>query len=117
MSDYATFSRAESSIGPMLVVSGEIDMVTAPKFRSHLHAVIGDASASAFLDLSSVRYFDSTGVSVLVHAQDIAEAQGVDLVVDPSECVRVILELVALGGRFHWATPPEVAATEARRSA
>jgi anti-sigma B factor antagonist len=117
VSNYAMFSRVDSSIGPVLVVSGEVDMVTAPKFRTQVHATIGDATTCAFLDLRAVSFFDSTGISVLVHARDTAEAQGLDLVVDPSECVRAILDVVALEDRFHWGTAPGTTSTETLKSA
>lgn len=117
MSDYARFRRADSATDPVLVVSGEVDMVTARKFRAHLHDIIGVATAQAYLDLSAVSFFESTGINILVHAQDAAEAQTVDLVVDPSACVRAIVDLVGLGERFHWGPPPASATGTARKSA
>ena len=51
----------------VVVASGEIDMITAPGLREALGAAC-QVSTRVVLDLTSVTFFDSSGVSVLVDA-------------------------------------------------
>ena len=50
---------------PIVAVSGEIDLYTAPQFRDALAAVRDDAPA-LIVDLSRISYIDSAGLSALL---------------------------------------------------
>ncbi|WP_030548734.1 STAS domain-containing protein [Streptomyces albus] len=53
----------------ILQVSGEMDLVTSPAVRQHVHDAVADGRRSLVLDLSGVRFCDSSGVGVLIAAR------------------------------------------------
>ena len=57
-----------ASSPPVITVSGEIDVATAPQLRECLHGVIADGEATVVLDLLGVTFLDSTALGVLVGA-------------------------------------------------
>jgi anti-sigma B factor antagonist len=66
--------------GPCLITaSGELDYHTGPKLKAYLDDAPLESGAALVLDLSGISYCDSTGVSVLAHAYQRAEAAGVTL--------------------------------------
>lgn len=53
----------------VLSVSGELDLVTSPTVRQHVHNVVAEGRHSLVLDLSDVLFCDSSGVGVLIAAR------------------------------------------------
>ncbi|MEC4016801.1 STAS domain-containing protein [Streptomyces sp. H27-D2] len=53
----------------VLWVSGEMDLVTSPAVRQHVHDAVAEGRRSLVLDLSGVRFCDSSGVGVLIAAR------------------------------------------------
>ncbi|QLH22487.1 STAS domain-containing protein [Streptomyces sp. Rer75] len=53
----------------VLQVSGEMDLVTSPAVRQHVHDAVAEGRHSLVLDLSEVRFCDSSGVGVLIAAR------------------------------------------------
>lgn len=53
----------------VLQVSGELDLVTSPGLRQHIHDVVAEGRHSLVLDLSEVLFCDSSGVGVLIAAR------------------------------------------------
>jgi anti-sigma B factor antagonist len=53
----------------VLRVSGELDLMTSPVLRQHVHDVVAEGSHDLVLDLSDVFFCDSSGVGVLVAAR------------------------------------------------
>jgi anti-anti-sigma factor len=53
----------------VLQVSGEMDLVTSPAVRQHVHDAVAEGRHSLVLDLSDVRFCDSSGVGVLIAAR------------------------------------------------
>ncbi|MGW4867234.1 STAS domain-containing protein [Streptomyces chartreusis] len=53
----------------VLQVSGELDLVTSPELRQHIHDVVAEGRHSLVLDLSEVLFCDSSGVGVLIAAR------------------------------------------------
>jgi anti-sigma B factor antagonist len=51
---------------PVIAVTGEIDVATAPQLREALHGVIAQGHATVVLDLLGVTFLDSTALGVLV---------------------------------------------------
>jgi anti-anti-sigma factor len=47
-------------------VSGELDLVSSPVVRQHVHDAVADGRKAVVLDLSEVLFCDSSGVGVLV---------------------------------------------------
>ena len=53
---------------PVVVVTGEIDMATAPMLGNELTAAIETGDGSVVLDLVDVTFFDSSGLRVAIVA-------------------------------------------------
>ncbi len=51
----------------VISVSGEIHVSTAPSLSQRLHTIIESGKTTLVLDLSSVEFIDSTGLSVLLN--------------------------------------------------
>lgn len=90
-------SVVHGSGGLRLVVSGEVDVVSAGRFREHLAAALDSAPAALTVDLGGVTFLDSTGLSALVYAHNRARDEGIDLTVaDPQPQVRRLLDVTGL---------------------
>lgn len=50
----------------VLRVSGEMDLVTSPAVRQHVHDAVAEGRHCVVLDLSEVLFCDSSGVGVLI---------------------------------------------------
>ncbi|MGH9107393.1 MAG: STAS domain-containing protein [Acidimicrobiales bacterium] len=82
-----------------VVVTGELDLATAPKLRRELLAVVGSGMLRLTVDLRGVDFIDAAGIGALVEGANAASRQGVDLVVRrPSRSVRRLFDVLALHG-------------------
>ncbi|MFR9673614.1 STAS domain-containing protein [Streptomyces sp. TR06-5] len=106
----------------VLRVSGEMDLVTSPAVRQHVHDAVAEGRHSLVLDLSEVLFCDSSGVGVLIASRRlmrscagrlrlILPAQGAE---DGSHVNRV---LSALGVRRLFDCYPDLAAATGRSGA
>ena len=64
-----------------VTVSGEIDLAMGDRLGDSLREAIAAAPETVLLDLSDVRFVDSTGIRVLVGAHQHALARDVHLVI------------------------------------
>ncbi|WP_432137415.1 MULTISPECIES: STAS domain-containing protein [unclassified Streptomyces] len=53
----------------VLQVSGELDLMTSPVLRQRVHDEVADGRRLVVLDLSEVRFCDSSGIGVLIAAR------------------------------------------------
>lgn len=86
---------------PVIAVSGEIDVATAPQLRECLHRVIAQGDSTIDLDLLGVTFLDSTALGVLVGALKRCREVGGDLhlvVADPR--IVKIFEITGLTNVF-----------------
>ncbi|MFI5807228.1 STAS domain-containing protein [Streptomyces sp. NPDC051561] len=106
-------NEAEHGSWAVLHISGELDLVTSPAVRQHVHHAVADGRHRVVLDLSDVLFCDSSGVGVLIAARRlmrscqgslrlILPAQGAE---DGSHVNRV---LAALGVRRLFEVFPDV---------
>ncbi|MGN6598626.1 MAG: STAS domain-containing protein [Actinomycetes bacterium] len=73
--------------GPVVRVSAEVDLSTSPQLKDALLLTL-TRSKAAIVDLSGVRFFDSSGIHTLVSARRRAAClSGVLLLAGPSPCV------------------------------
>jgi anti-sigma B factor antagonist len=81
-----------------IALSGDVDLVVADGLLGALSEVIDDAATTrVVVDMSRVRFWDSSGVGALVAAYRRASERGTPLVVgEMSEQVRQILHLTGL---------------------
>ncbi|MGW7415442.1 STAS domain-containing protein [Streptomyces sp. NPDC054863] len=62
-------TEAEHGTWAVLHISGELDLVTSPAVRQHVHNAVADGRHRVVLDLSDVLFCDSSGVGVLIAAR------------------------------------------------
>ncbi|MFI5887566.1 STAS domain-containing protein [Streptomyces sp. NPDC051554] len=103
----------ERGVWSVLLVSGELDLVTSPVLRQRVHDVVAEGQHSLVLDLSEVLFCDSSGVGVLIAARRlIRSCQGHLRVVLPAQSAvdgsHVNRVLGALGVRRLFDVYPDV---------
>lgn len=57
-------------------VRGELDLVTSPRIRRRVHDVVAGGRHDLVLDLSAVRFCDSSGVGMLIAARRLLRSCG-----------------------------------------
>jgi anti-sigma B factor antagonist len=83
--------------GPVVTISGEIDIASGPQLRDQLLGVIRRHGARLTLDLTGVTFIDCAGINVLMAAHRRAQLQGGSLrVLRASPRVRRVLALTRL---------------------
>jgi anti-sigma B factor antagonist len=91
----------------VVVVTGELSLAEAPTLERHLSDVLAKASSTVVVDLAGVEFIDSTGLSVLVRAQQQATERGIDFgVQNPRAQAHRLLSLTGLEERLTIANPP-----------
>ncbi len=90
------------AVGVVLRLKGDVDMNTSPQVRNNISEVFKQGGSKALLiNLSGVRYMDSSGIATLVEAMQNCMKQGMRLrLVEPSAPVRDVFELARLGSVF-----------------
>ncbi|GGM29751.1 MULTISPECIES: STAS domain-containing protein [Micromonospora] len=83
-----------------VVVSGEVDMMTADDM---LHTALREPAERVTLDLRAVTFFDSAAIHAVVQ---LAQRFPTTLTVLPSRQVSRILEISGLSGQAWLAAPP-----------
>ncbi len=88
--------------GILLLLKGDVDMNSSPDVRTSLGAAFKQSGSKALLiDLSGVRYMDSSGIATLVEAMQNCMKQGMRLrLVQLSPPVRDVFELARLASVF-----------------
>ena len=83
--------------GPLVLVTGELDVFTGPRLQEQLQELIDNGVNTVTVDLGSLDFIDSTGLSVLVGAlRQLRQHQG-DLVLKaPSRWTYKLLETTGL---------------------
>jgi anti-sigma B factor antagonist len=83
---------------PVVVVTGEIDMATAPMLGRELTAAIESHDGPVVLDLSDVTFFDSSGlrVAIVAHRDLGEEGRRLAVVCNPEGHVRRTFALAGL---------------------
>jgi anti-sigma B factor antagonist len=85
----------------IISVRGEIDLHTAPKFETVMERVAGDGFQTVVVDMSSVSFMDSTGLSALMRARDYLEERDVSFrLVSPSHAVDRIFSVTGFQDYF-----------------
>jgi anti-sigma B factor antagonist len=82
-----------------VVLSGEIDVATAPAIRRFLMAAISGGDVHLAVDMSGVTFIGAAGIGVLVAAANRAREAGGGLsLLVPSRQVRRLLDVLHLDG-------------------
>lgn len=97
MSGFAVLIEGDSRI----VVTGEVDMATAPQIASAIDSLDRARAQRVVLDLSGVSFMDSTGLASLVHGRAKLVSRGAVLVLGAvSKQVQVLLQTAGLESAF-----------------
>ena len=99
MDGTAGFSvEVEGGDPQVLRLVGELDLSGVPELRARFAELGGGVD----VDCSGLDFIDASGLGVLVAAHRACDARGAKLViVDPSPCVRRLLELTSLDAGLH----------------
>lgn len=84
----------------VLPVSGDVDMVTAPKFEQALTSALEERPETLVVDLTGVDFFASAGLSSLVTVYQQAEGRTELRVVAPNTATARPLQVTALDRRI-----------------
>jgi anti-sigma B factor antagonist len=92
---------ASGRSGPLVRVSGEVDIQTSHILDEHLQRILSEGHASMVVDLSQVTFLDSTGLSVLINALKRCQGAGGHMRLEsPRPHVRRVFEVTGLSDVF-----------------
>lgn len=63
--------KEEHGLWTVLRIAGELDLVTSPEVRQHVHDAVAEGRRELVLDLSDVFFCDSSGVGVLIASRKL----------------------------------------------
>jgi anti-sigma B factor antagonist len=93
--------RLEVDGHPVLVVYGELDMVSSPRLHEALSEVINAKASAILVDMANVTFIDSSGLGALVVAhRHLAEAGSELRLVAVPERLANIFQITGLSERF-----------------
>jgi anti-sigma B factor antagonist len=84
----------------ILMLSGEIDLATAPTMVSRFQELADKGLTDVIIDARDVSFMDSTGLHAFVEGKRIIHEKGSQLILVPSPQVRRLLELAFSGTLF-----------------
>ncbi|MCF2527175.1 STAS domain-containing protein [Yinghuangia sp. KLBMP8922] len=87
-------------------MAGEIDQDSVPALRDVLEAVLDTGCLGLHVDLTAVRFIDSSGLHVLLASRDRLHERGGVLTVAPSPQTVSLLEVTQTRGLFPPAPSP-----------
>jgi anti-anti-sigma factor len=92
-----TLSREETDGAVVLRISGEVDVSDCPALVDEISGQLREGRIRIALDLSDVRYIDSSGVRTLLEGVRIIRSHAGRLtLIEPSRPVTRILKIVGL---------------------
>ena len=87
----------ESDDRVVLRLTGELDVATAPRVRAELLSLVQRGACTVSIDMASLSFIDSSGLSVLVGGLKRLRESGGDLVLEsPSANAMKVLEITGL---------------------
>jgi anti-sigma B factor antagonist len=96
-----TITTKDATTGPVMEIAGDLDYDQAPRLRQTLVALSLRPGQRLVLDLSRLRFCDSSGIAALILARNRAVAAGADIALAtvPAGTAR-ILRIVGLDHVF-----------------
>ncbi|MET9533629.1 MULTISPECIES: STAS domain-containing protein [unclassified Streptomyces] len=87
-----TVTARSAATGPVLEVAGELDHMTAPDLRRAVHHLALVAGQLLVLDLTNLEFCDSSGISALLAARNLATEHGAGtaLAAVPAHITRIL---------------------------
>jgi anti-sigma B factor antagonist len=106
--------RVDHPLGLVLTLGGELDIATAPVLQEHLDPVM-PSGATVAIDLSRLRFIDSSGLRMLLQTeQQLRDSGGRLVLVRGSRTVHRLFELTCLDSHFEFCDSPSAALGERR---
>jgi anti-sigma B factor antagonist len=98
--EFAIADRHEANYS-VVEVSGEVDVASAPLLQQRFLDVVEGTQSVVIIDLLGVTFIDSTGLGVLIGAQDRSEAlrKNLRIVLNAPQILKVF-EITGLDGHF-----------------
>ena len=97
----ATEREPFSPHGCVVAARGQIDLYSAPTFKTALVEALDDGITDLVVDLTAVDFMDSTGLGVLVGvSKRLRQAGGSVSIVTADETIKRIFEISGLTKRF-----------------
>jgi anti-sigma B factor antagonist len=98
---FAVELEKEPGGAAVIVLAGEVDLYTAPRFKDALFQAIDEGAPFVIIDLTEVSFIDSTGLGVLVSGgRRLQQSAGALAIGCPDERIRRILEITGLDTVF-----------------
>ncbi|WP_375477430.1 STAS domain-containing protein [uncultured Jatrophihabitans sp.] len=98
--DVSVSRRANGDV-PVVSVSGEVDVYSAPALKDSLTGLLKSGVSSVVVDLTEVAFLDSTGLGALVEARAATtEAGGSLALVCSQERILKLFTITGLDGVF-----------------
>ena len=87
----------------LLHAHGDMDLATAQAVRDAVCDALDEGAREVVVDLSGLRFLDSTGLSVLLHAARDVARRGASLrtIAPAGSEARLVMDLARLGGLLH----------------
>ena len=94
-------SRPAADDVPVVAVSGEVDVYSAPELKQSLTGLLHAGAKSVVVDLTEVAFLDSTGLGALVEVRAAASESGGALpIVCSQERILKLFTITGLDGVF-----------------
>ena len=74
-----TITTRNVAIGPVLEITGDLDYDSAPDLRATVDGLTLTSGQLLILDLAGLEHCDSSGLTVLLAARNLAAEQGADM--------------------------------------
>jgi anti-sigma B factor antagonist len=92
----------------LLVVSGELDIASAPELEQALAQIAPEQTKLVVVDLRELEFMDSTGLSTIVQAHQRLSEQGCELtLVKGPPQVQRLLDLTGVAERLRLGSEPD----------
>ncbi|MFD3653497.1 STAS domain-containing protein [Streptomyces sp. 24-1644] len=87
-----TITARDAATGPVLEITGDLDHATAPRLRQAVDRVILASGQLLVLDLAGLEFCDSSGITALLVARNLAMEQSGDvaLAAVPANTARIL---------------------------
>jgi anti-sigma B factor antagonist len=80
-----------------VVVRGDLDAYTGPRFSECLRGAVADAAGDVAIDMAEVSFVDSSGIAILVaSAKQLRERGNVLVIQSPPRMVGKVLEMTGV---------------------
>ncbi|WP_339134919.1 STAS domain-containing protein [Streptomyces sp. f51] len=111
-----TITSRDAATGPVLEITGDLDYETAPNLRKSLDNLTLTGGQLLVLDLAGLEFCDSSGITTLLAARNLAAERGGDMALAavPANTAR-ILSIIGLDRVF--IIHPDAATATTPRSA